>query len=87
MAAAGRRRGGDGLERAVRVLQPASLSLLTDRRRHRPLGLDGGEPGAAGHNLLNGDELPPKVNRELEAGDVVTVRTPGGGGAGSPPPS
>jgi N-methylhydantoinase B len=35
-----------------------------------------------GENLLNGEELPPKVGRELEEGDVVTVRTPGGGGYG-----
>ncbi|MDQ5833234.1 MAG: hydantoinase B/oxoprolinase family protein, partial [Actinomycetota bacterium] len=34
----GRHRGGDGLVRAVRVMEKASLSLLTDRRRHRPRG-------------------------------------------------
>jgi N-methylhydantoinase B len=78
----GEHRGGDGIERSVKVLQPASLSLLTDRRRHPPRGTEGGEPGKVGENLLNGEELPPKVGRELEEGDVVTVRTPGGGGYG-----
>ncbi|HEX8103075.1 MAG TPA: hydantoinase B/oxoprolinase family protein, partial [Solirubrobacteraceae bacterium] len=80
---AGRHRGGDGIVRAIRVLEPATLSLLTDRRRHRPAGLEGGEPGAAGANALNGEPLTPKATRELAAGDVVTVRTPGGGGWGA----
>ena len=79
---AGGERGGDGLVREVRVLEPATLSLLTDRRRHGPRGAGGGESGAPGRNLLNGEELPPKASRELEAGDVVTVETPGGGGYG-----
>jgi N-methylhydantoinase B len=78
----GEHRGGDGIVRSVRVLEPASLSLLTDRRRHPPRGIEGGEPGEPGKNLLNDKELPPKVSRDLEEGDVVTVRTPGGGGYG-----
>jgi N-methylhydantoinase B len=78
----GEHRGGDGIVRSVRVLEPASLSLLTDRRRHPPQGIEGGEPGEPGTNLLNDEELAPKVSRDLEAGDVVTVRTPGGGGYG-----
>jgi N-methylhydantoinase B len=79
---AGENRGGDGIVRSVRVLEPASLSLLTDRRRYAPRGVEGGEPGAVGENLLNDEELPPKVSRELEEGDLVTVKTPGGGGYG-----
>ena len=79
---AGEHRGGDGIVRSVRVLEPASLSLLTDRRRYPPRGANGGEPGAVGENLLNDEELPPKVSRELEEGDMVTVKTPGGGGYG-----
>ncbi len=78
----GEHRGGDGIVRSVKVLEPASLSLLTDRRRHSPHGLEGGEPGRVGRNLLNGEELPPKVSREMQEGDVVTVETPGGGGYG-----
>jgi N-methylhydantoinase B len=79
---AGENRGGDGIVRSVRVLESASLSLLTDRRRYAPRGVEGGEPGAVGENLLNDEELPPKVSRELEEGDLVTVKTPGGGGYG-----
>jgi N-methylhydantoinase B len=78
----GEQRGGDGIVRAVKVLEPASLSLLTDRRRHGPRGVDGGEPGRVGRNLLNDGELGPKVSREMEEGDIVTVETPGGGGYG-----
>ena len=78
----GKHRGGDGIVRSVRVLEPASLSLLTDRRRHPPQGAQGGEPGAVGENLLNDEELPAKVGRRLEEEDVVTVKTPGGGGYG-----
>ena len=79
---AGRHRGGDGIERTIRVLEPATLSLLTDRRRHAPGGLQGGDPGRPGENRVNGEPVPPKAARELAAGDVVRVRTPGGGGWG-----
>jgi N-methylhydantoinase B len=75
-------RGGDGIERRVRVLEPATLSLLTDRRRHGPWGKHGGADGATGENLLDGEPLPPKITGELEPNQVVTVRTPGGGGWG-----
>ena len=78
----GEHRGGDGIARSVRVLEPASLSLLTDRRRRGPGGAAGGKPGAVGENLLNGEKLPAKVGCELKEGDVVTVKTPGGGGYG-----
>jgi N-methylhydantoinase B len=78
----GEHRGGDGIVRSVRVLEAASLSLLTDRRRHGPRGFEGGQPGRVGRNLLNGEELPPKVSQNLDEGDVVTVETPGGGGYG-----
>jgi N-methylhydantoinase B/oxoprolinase/acetone carboxylase alpha subunit len=88
----GRFRGGDGIERDVEVLVDATLSLITERRRGRPWGLAGGGPGAPGENWLlpGGDEataemLPDKVTRHLRAGDVLRLRTPGGGGYGLPP--
>jgi N-methylhydantoinase B len=81
-AGKGQHPGGAGLVRAVEVLEPASLSLLTDRRRHAPQGAHGGGPGRVGRNLLGDEELPPKVSREMAAGDIVTVVTPGGGGWG-----
>ena len=78
----GRHAGGDGIERAIRVLEPCSLSLLTDRRRHAPAGTRGGEDGAVGVNRLDGEFLAPKAARELRTGQVVSVTTPGGGGWG-----
>ncbi len=79
---AGRHRGGDGLIREFEFLQPASITLLTERRRHAPWGLNGGQPGKPGSNQLNGELLAGKVNREVRAGDVLTIETPGGGGWG-----
>jgi N-methylhydantoinase B len=81
---AGRHAGGDGIVRATRVLEPASLSLLTDRRRHGPLGARGGQAGEPGRNLVNGEEAPPKTACDLEAGDLIRIETPGGGGWGEP---
>jgi N-methylhydantoinase B len=78
----GRRRGGDGVFRELRVLEPCRLSIISERRRHEPGGERGGHPGAAGRNRLNGDDLPAKVTRDLAAEDVVTIETPGGGGFG-----
>src|SRR5207249_5284107 len=77
---AGRHTGGDGVVRELRVLEPGRLSLTGERRTRSPRGARGGEPGAAARNLLNGKELPGKVTRDLEVGDVVRVETPGGGG-------
>jgi N-methylhydantoinase B len=78
----GLHRGGDGIVREVRALEPATLSLLTDRRRHAPLGANGGSPGSPGASEVNGASLPSKATRELAPEDVVTVATPGGGGWG-----
>src|SRR5829696_4493911 len=75
--------GGDGVVRELRVLEACRLSLLTERRAYAPAGADGGEPGATGRNLVNGRELPAKATVDLEAGDVVLIETPGGGGYGS----
>ena len=80
----GRHRGGLGLERSVRVETPATVSLLTERRRHAPAGREGGEPGAVGENLIDGEPVSAKATVDVEAGTTVTVRTPGGGGYGDP---
>ena len=66
-------RGGDGVVRELRVLEDCRLSLLSERRTRGPAGAVGGEPGAKGRTLLNGEELPPKATRQLEAGDVIRV--------------
>jgi len=85
---AGRFRGGDGLVREIELLTDASLTLLADRRRTGPYGLEGGEPGAAGAAWIAkaGDagptSIPGKCSRSLEKGDSVRLETPGGGGWG-----
>lgn len=83
----GRHRGGNGLRRDVRALAPMTISLLADRRRSQPYGLDGGEPGGPGEDRLirDGREIPfpSKGSRKLEPGDVISIRTPGGGAYGS----
>jgi N-methylhydantoinase B/oxoprolinase/acetone carboxylase alpha subunit len=88
---AGRWPGGDGIERVIQVLEPATVSMITERRVSHPWGLAGGERGAAGENWLwpGGDEsrrrpLADKVTVELAAGDAVCLLTPGGGGWGTP---
>ena len=48
---AGRHRGGDGVVREVELLTDATVTLLTERRRHAPYGLHGGAPGAKGETL------------------------------------
>jgi N-methylhydantoinase B len=81
---AGLHRGGDGIARELRVLEPATLSLLADRRRHAPAGAHGGAAGATGRTLVDGVELPAKTTVELQPGQRVTLLTPGGGGFGLP---
>jgi N-methylhydantoinase B/oxoprolinase/acetone carboxylase alpha subunit len=88
---AGRFRGGDGIERELEALVPAVVTVISERRTSRPPGLAGGAPGAAGENwLLRGgdparaERLPDKVTVVLDAGDVVRILTPGGGGYGVP---
>jgi N-methylhydantoinase B len=80
----GIRPGGDGLVREIEFLAPAQVTLLTERRRHAPWGLAGGDPGAPGINRLNGAELPGKVSLPVQDGDRLTIETPGGGGWGAP---
>ena len=81
---AGRQRGGDGVVRELEALADMRYSLITERRRHAPPGADGGEPGAPGRNLLNGEELPAKATGALKPGDRLRIETPGGGGHGAP---
>ena len=79
---AGAHRGGDGIVRELRVLEDCRLSVLAERRARAPRGAAGGPDGARGRTLVNGEEQPAKVTRQLRAGDVVRIETPGGGGHG-----
>jgi N-methylhydantoinase B len=79
---AGLHGGGDGVVRELEALDAMRYSLITERRRHAPPGAEGGEPGAPGRNMLNGEELPPKASGSLRPGDRLRIETPGGGGYG-----
>ena len=83
---AGRWRGGAGLHFAVRSesAHPITVALRGDRLQHPAQGLFGGGPGAPGAMLFNGQPQHAKRTVILRAGDVLTFRTPGGGGYGDP---
>jgi len=81
---AGEFRGGLGLRRDIELRTDATVSLLAERHRTRPYGLAGGEPGESGAAFLDGERVPAKTTRDCEAGTVVSIRTPGGGGYGDP---
>jgi N-methylhydantoinase B len=79
--------GGEGIEREILFETAATLSLMGERRRHRPWGLNGGGPGAVGEDWLiraDGEQvrLGGKTTLAVEAGDRLRVLTPGGGGWG-----
>ena len=85
----GLHRGGDGLIRDVEFLSPARVTVLSERRRYAPPGYHGGHHGEHGENVLlkGGYEevhLAGKETLDVEAGDVLSIRTPGGGGWGAP---
>src|SRR6478672_16913 len=79
----GEHEGGAGVVRELRVLEDCRLSIISERRANAPRGERGGAPGAPGRNLVNGEPAGAKLARDLSAGDVVTIETPGGGGWGS----
>jgi len=83
---AGQHAGGDGIRRDVELLADSDVSLLTERRDRPPRGAAGGLAGATGENrLLQGDAesvLPAKATFRAGAGDIVSLRSPGGGGWG-----
>lgn len=81
--------GGDGIEREIAFDEEATVSLMGERRRHRPWGLNGGLAGATGADVLirsdgTVEALPGKVTFEVATGDRLRVFTPGGGGWGEP---
>lgn len=81
---AGRYPGGNGVCREIEFLGPARFTLLTERRRHPPWGLRGGEAGACGENRFNGKPLAGKCSITAHAKDVLGLCSPGGGGWGEP---
>lgn len=85
----GAHRGGDGVERRVRFLEPMTAVMLANRRRVPPFGLEGGEPGATGRNWIERadgrrDEFGATFASAVSPDDVIVIETPGGGGFGKP---
>jgi N-methylhydantoinase B len=83
----GRHRGGDGVVREIEVLTDAEVTMLSDRRKRGPYGLEGGSAGVAGKNeivRLDGsvEPMPSKGSARLKKGERIRVETPGGGGFG-----
>jgi len=83
----GKRRGGDGIVRSLEMLTDCHVTILSERRKHSPYGLNGGESGRKGVNFLQ----PPKGRRKrlkgkesirLKRGEALVIETPGGGGWG-----
>jgi N-methylhydantoinase B len=79
--------GGSGLVRRYEFLEPAHVTIVSERRRLQPWGLNGGGPAVRGRNLVrrrSGEtrEAPGKAEFGVEAGDELVVETPGGGGWG-----
>ncbi len=82
----GRQRGGDGIVREFEFKAPAEVTVLADRRKTRPYGLEGGGAGAAGRTVLvrggSEERLEGKVRVEVKRGERLRLETPGGGGFG-----
>jgi N-methylhydantoinase B len=79
---AGKNSGGDGILRAFRFLEPAEVTLISDRRRRGPYGLESGKPGSPGRDAFKGRPIPSKSRLDAALGDILKIQTPGGGGWG-----
>lgn len=87
----GRYRGGVAIRQELRLLaERARLTIRSDKRRHRPFGLEGGQPGTPSMNVINPEgehEVLPVLLLEpwpLRRGDVFRHELAGAGGYGSP---
>jgi len=82
----GRFRGGLGIRRETETLVPTTISLMGERQRRGPWGLIKGRSGSPGaYSIVRGDQamaLSSKTTFSANAGDVLIVTTPGGGGYG-----
>jgi N-methylhydantoinase B len=91
----GHYRGGDGIVREIELLAPAQVGFLCDRRKRGPYGLAGGKPGKPGKNTISRhgakdaakQPLPGKCAFFADAGTILRIETPGGGGWGKPQPA
>ena len=86
----GKRAGGNGIVREIEFLKPLKVSMLSQRRgKYQPFGLQGGGAGQIGQNLLRRNnsevdiDLGGSFQIEVSPGDLLTIKTPGGGAWGS----
>ncbi len=86
----GKYRGGLSIRKDIQALKPVIFAAHSDRHRIPPWGLKGGLPGGCGRFLLNPKSpeektIPSKISEILvDEGEVISIRTAGGGGFGSP---
>ena len=83
----GRWHGGNGTVRKIRFLEPVEASILSNHRRIAPFGLEGGQPGQTGRNIVEyesneREELGATATVKLGKGACLIIETPGGGGYG-----
>jgi len=83
----GQHHGGDGVRRRIRFREPMTAAILSNHRVVPPRGINGGCDGKTGHNHVqrvdgSTTELASCDRVEVNAGDVMIVQTPGGGGNG-----
>ena len=82
----GKYRGGNGVVRSLYFLEPRKISIVSERRTTPPYGVFGGESGKCGINSIRSDgkeiKLDSKVERVVEKGETIIIKTPGGGGFG-----
>ncbi|HTU64370.1 MAG TPA: hydantoinase B/oxoprolinase family protein [Steroidobacteraceae bacterium] len=85
---AGKHRGGDGVERRLRFLKPMTAVMLANHRRVAPFGVAGGAAAATGRNWIERtdgrkEEHGATFSAAIDAGEMIVIQTPGGGGFGA----
>ena len=82
----GQYRGGTGQEIRYEITSktPVVAAFLAERTRPEaaPAGIAGGESGAPGELIINGERADPKAQHMVPAGGAIEIKTPGGGGYG-----
>ncbi|MEJ2139411.1 MAG: hydantoinase B/oxoprolinase family protein [Gammaproteobacteria bacterium] len=87
---AGKYSGGDGVVRRLEFRAAMSAAILSNHRTVAPFGLAGGANALTGINLVERrdgttEQLASVAETKMQAGDVLVIKTPGGGGFGAPP--
>lgn len=83
----GRHKGGNGVRRRIRFMEPMTVSILSSHRLRPTFAVNGAEPGKCGQNIVilkNGTikNLSGCAQIEVGIGDAIQIETPGGGGYG-----